>query len=365
MIKIGIDARSLGSKVCGVSRVVASLINALALVDEINQYYVYLDLPIEGLALPNNYHLIYTNCNRMNMLNDFKFSQIIGRNKLDVLHVMHSWIPFFLPKKIKKIVTIYDVFPVTDDNFFSNRKPFQKLFQRYFRFLTLYTLSKVDLVITISNYCKNEIRKISIKSTPHIEIMYLPPGITKLVEFNNNDLVGEEYILYLGNYRSYKNIDTLIKGFSHYALGCNSRLKLVMAGNDDVRHLKSLSQTMGILNRVFFIERPDDKTLDCLYKYAKALVLPSINEGYGLTAIEAMGYGVPVLISNAEALIEVYGDAALIFDKSNPKDLSEKINRILTDNNLRAHLVLRGYDCVRPMSWLNNAERLKALYESS
>lgn len=364
-MKIGIDARSLGAKICGVSRVTLSLIKALGLLDHINSYYIYTNLVTEIPDLPENFRVIPTRCDRMNALHDFRFYRLILNDNLDVLHVMHSWLPLFIPQHVKKLVTIHDIFTVTDPDFFNKRKPFHRIFRLCFAVLTWMTVKRSDVVITITNYCANDIKRRFDAQSKRFEIVHNSPGIKPEIKITSSDsIVKCDYMFYLGNFRSYKNVPTLLKGYAHFLSLTGSATDLVIAGNDDNTGVKVLCAGLGIMNRVHFFLRPSDEIVDNLYCHAKAFVFPSLFEGFGIPPIEAMSYGIPVIISDAEALVEIAGDAALVFDRTSPEDLAAKIMQILNNIDLRNDLVQRGYSCVRRYTWENSAKRLKTVYES-
>lgn len=364
-MKIGIDARALGQKICGVSRVALSLIEVLGQIDELNSYVIYTNTVVKIPGLPANFRIVTTGCNRMNSLNDYRFYKFMLLDDLDLLHVMHSWLPLFIPRKVKKIVTIHDIFTVTDPHFFAKRRPFHWILRFYFWVLTWLTALRADVIITISRYCAEEIKRVFNLKDKRFEIVYNSPGITPEGDDSRSAVMGDrEYLFYLGNFRSYKNVPTLVEGFAHFLKSTGQNIELVLAGNDDNTQIKALCARLSIADRVHYFYRPTDELVDHLYRNARAFVFPSLYEGFGIPPIEAMSYGIPVIISDAEALVETSGDAALVFDRTSPEDLAAKIKQILNDSDLRDDLVKRGYECARRYTWENSAKQLKAVYES-
>ena len=363
-MRIGLDARSVGLKICGVSRVTLCQIEALAKIDSINEYIVYTDALDDIPGLPANFSIVKTGCNRMNAFHDFRFRQFLKRDDLDVLHVMHSWLPMSIPTGIKKVVTIYDIFTVTDPLFFIKRKPLHYIFREYFRLITWLTVVRADAIFTISNYCVREIRSVFNAENKKIEVVYLSPGVKPAEKPSFSRIVPNEYLFYLGNFRNYKNVPTLIRGYARYLKRSASPADLVIAGNDDSTEIRALCAELAITDKVHFYHRPSDETVDNLYRNARAFVFPSLFEGFGIPPIEAMSYGIPVIISDAEALVETSGDAALVFDRKSPEDLAVKIEKIFSDSDLREDLVQRGHECARRYTWENSAKQLKAVYES-
>jgi len=339
-------------------------IEALAKIDTLNKYIVFTDALDNIPGLPENFSVVKTGCNRMSVFQDFRFRQFLERANLDVLHVMHSWLPVSIPTGVKKVVTIHDIFSVTDPLFFIKRRPFHFIFREYFRLLTWMTVARSDAICTISNYCVSEIRRIFNATNKIIKVVYHSAGVKPVDKPLSSSLLPYEYLFYLGNFRNYKNVTTLLHGYAQFVKDTNSPIKLVIAGNDDNSGISALCTELGISDYVCFFHRPTDETVDSLYRNAKAFVFPSLFEGFGIPPIEAMSYGVPVIISDAEALIETSGEAALVFNRKSPDDLATKINQIINDTDLRDDLVQRGYECASRYTWENSARQLKAVYES-
>jgi glycosyltransferase involved in cell wall biosynthesis len=95
------------------------------------------------------------------------------------------------------------------------------------------------------------------------------------------------------------------------------------------------------------------------------LVLPSLAEGFGITALEAMTVGVPVVASNRGALPEVVGDAGLLVDPESVSDLSNALERVLSDPGLRRSMSERGIQRARQFSWTESADRLYDAYRTA
>lgn len=120
--------------------------------------------------------------------------------------------------------------------------------------------------------------------------------------------------------------------------------------------------SLGVVNRVETCEG-NDAMLANLYTYASAFAYPSLCEGFGIPPLEAMYYGCPVVASNVSSIPEVVGDAGLYFDPMSVDDISEKLQSVLSDTQLRALLISRGKKRVQEFSWEKcTAETLK-VYE--
>ncbi len=355
-MRIGIDARSITGKTCGVSRVVLRMLEALSRMGLSDQFIVYTD-QIDDLELGNGFLVRRTGLSRMNVLNDLRFSRMLYADGVDIFLSGHSWLPLFLRGRMLKTVMIYDIFSVTDSDFFRKRGLLGPLYRFYFFLITMHTVRRADCVFTISEYCKREIQRVY-PFAKRIEVVYLSPGIAydhRLPEPLRS--VNAGYILYVGNFRSYKNIDVLLRGYALYAEAAGA-LRLVLAGNDDPATLRQLITELGIGDRIDFFTRPVDAALYGLYRHAAMLVQPSKYEGFGIPPIEAMSFDVPVIVSDAEALIEVTAGSAIVFRKDDPADLCHAIQRIESDATLRANFVSKGKKNIKRFSWDASARKL-------
>lgn len=123
--------------------------------------------------------------------------------------------------------------------------------------------------------------------------------------------------------------------------------------------------TLGLSNQVRFLGFVSPADIRCLYRLATLLVYPSRFEGFGMPIWEAFEAGLPVLSSNASALVEVAGGAALPFDPDDPAGLARALGEALSDASLRERLIARGREVVRGKDWREVALRYRALYRAA
>jgi len=156
--------------------------------------------------------------------------------------------------------------------------------------------------------------------------------------------IGSPYVLYVGNFNPHKNIPRLIRAFAMLPGPVRSRHSLVLAGGygDGRPELAALAASLGLTDRVIFTGRVDDADLPALYAEAATYVTPSLEEGFGSTVLEAMACGAPVITSNRAALPEVVGDAGLLFDPTQEKDIAAVLARVLSDAGLADDLRRRA-----------------------
>ena len=156
---------------------------------------------------------------------------------------------------------------------------------------------------------------------------------------------GLPYWLYVGGLSPHKNLIRLIEAFSGLPEGLGSLVIVGDFGDTFHTHLPELRQKArdsGVGHRVVFTGFVPDEPLATIYRHAQALVLPSLWEGFGLPAAEAMACGVPILHSHAGSLPDVVGDAGLAFDPLKVDDIREKWLQLAGNAGLRAELAQNG-----------------------
>ena len=108
-----------------------------------------------------------------------------------------------------------------------------------------------------------------------------------------------------------------------------------------------------------------DEELLTIYQHAIALVHPSLSEGFGLTGLEAMASGLPVIASTSGSLPEVYAEAALYFDPHKPHELAQKMTTLLQNPKLRKSLIQSGLNQVKKYSWHKMARQTLDIYDQA
>jgi glycosyltransferase involved in cell wall biosynthesis len=156
--------------------------------------------------------------------------------------------------------------------------------------------------------------------------------------------VGGAYVLYVGSFMPHKNLGRLLRAWAALPGALRASHRLVLAGDGDPGRagLHALASSLGITASVVFPGRIDDADLPSLYSGASVLVLPSLEEGFGLPAVEAMACGTPVIVSDGGALPEVTAGAAVVVDADKEEAIASAITAVLVDADHAAALRRRG-----------------------
>jgi glycosyltransferase involved in cell wall biosynthesis len=172
---------------------------------------------------------------------------------------------------------------------------------------------------------------------------------------------GTKYLLYVGGLSPHKNLLRLVAAM---ARGVPEDVMLVLTGDlHDVFHshvpeIRTAIETHALEKRVFLTGFVPDEDLVFLYNRAYALVFPSLVEGFGLPAVEAMACGTPVIASNAGSLPEVVGDAGVYFDPTDVGSIAEAMIALLRRPEERAVLSRRALDRATRFTWAASARGL-------
>jgi glycosyltransferase involved in cell wall biosynthesis len=168
----------------------------------------------------------------------------------------------------------------------------------------------------------------------------------------------------VGTIEPRKNYVRLVEGYS-VLLGRGIRRRLVIAGGPGWMYEPVFERIRALgLQRSVTLLRPSDEHLAALYAAADAFVYPSLYEGFGIPALEALSAGVPSAVSNTSALPEVVGDAALLFDPRSPEAIADAMERLLTDRTLRERLKEEGPAQASRFSWARAADETTTLYRA-
>jgi len=158
--------------------------------------------------------------------------------------------------------------------------------------------------------------------------------------------LGPRYALYVGNFLPHKNLPRLLRAWAALPPTLRGTHRLILAGGDRAGRppLEALARSLGVTASVGFAGLVADEDLPAVYGGAATLVLPSLEEGFGLPALEAMACGAPVIASRRGALPEVVGDAGVLVEPEQGDALTAALTRVLGSDGERAALARRGLE---------------------
>jgi glycosyltransferase involved in cell wall biosynthesis len=174
------------------------------------------------------------------------------------------------------------------------------------------------------------------------------------------------YILFVGTIEPRKNLITLLDAYSLLkARGTIEPMPaLVVIGQKGwlSDQVYTRMEELGLQEQVYFLHGVDDQNLPLFYAGARLFALPSIYEGFGIPALEALASGTPVVSSNGGSLPEVVGDAGLLLDPRNTDSWADAIEHVLLDPELESRLRAQGPQQASRFSWERAAQETIRLY---
>ena len=228
---------------------------------------------------------------------------------------------------------------------------------------------QADRVITVSEHARSRIietlhipgdRVDSIHHGIDAERFTPEPGADE--EILRGLDIPDHFLFYPAGLWPHKNHSAILEALTAPA---NQEVELVLCG-PTMKRLGAFEQSvrrLGLSSRVHHLGFIHPDALAPLYRRARALVFPSLYEGFGLPPLEAMACGCPVACSDAASLAEVCGDAALLFDAHEPSDVESAVERIFGDEGLQSQLRDAGIRRAAGFTWENAARLHRATFE--
>lgn len=174
----------------------------------------------------------------------------------------------------------------------------------------------------------------------------------------------DRYVLFVGGFNPRKNIGNLLRA---YSLVKNSfSHDLVIVGFKRWKYAQDfeLIDQLGLQDRVHRLGYVSDSDLVAIYNLADLFVFPSLYEGFGIPVLEAMACGCPVVSTTTGCTPEVAGDAAVLVNPYDHKEIAEAIGRVLSDDAIRRTLISKGLERIGNFGWSKCAEETLRLFES-
>lgn len=374
-MRIGIDARLYGLEHAGLGRYVMRLVDEVIKLDRKNEYVLFLKSShAEKFKNRKRVKVVTTNIPIYSLAEQTVLPLVFAKEKLDLLHVPHFNAPLFYSGKL--ILTIHDLIkhdskgPET-----TTRHRWLYLFKRFgYLALTNTIAHRADYILTPSNYVKEDVVKRLHISPEKISVTYeAASGSIKEMALSDEDKKNilnkyhliQPFVVYTGSVYPHKNVDVLVDAIAKHNQNKEVDLQLALICSRSVfwDRLNQKIVQKGLENYIKLLGFVEDEDVSKIYSLALALVHPSKMEGFGLTGLEAMSVGLPVVSSNASCLPEVYGDAALYFNPNDVDDLVSCLETLIKDQDLRQGMSTRGYLQARKYSWQKMAKETLSVYK--
>lgn len=237
---------------------------------------------------------------------------------------------------------------------------YSRAFVLWYRLLFRHLARSAERLLTVSGFSRDRLA-LALGLSPE-RLQVVPGGAEHLQAVTPDDavrvhhaLVGQSFVLAVASANPTKNLEQLIRAFA--ALPEHLQARLVIVGGDNSRVFRP-GRPMADAQRVVRVGTVDDAGLKSLYLHASALAFPSIYEGFGLPALEAMACGCPVIAARAGALPQVCGEAAMYVDPQAVGDLTRALHTMLADGTQSGHFRNAGRARAKAFTWAASADAL-------
>lgn len=288
----------------------------------------------------------------------FTYNLWTGTGKGKIWHSTY----YTMPEKWTgySVATVHDMVFELFPQFYSG--PGFDLFRQRKRF----SVQRADAVICVSGTTRQDVLRFYELDADRIHVV--PNACSDI--FRRLDCTGlsrigqveQPFLLYIGNRARYKNFAILAKVYSLWHRRKEVALVLV-GGKSFSESEQQLMEELAIAKQVKLLRDIDDETLCCLYNRALAFIYPSLYEGFGMSLLEAMACGCPIIASRIPSTVEVAGDCPIYFDPSEEDDLLNALDTALSEGR-NSERIQTGLERVKFYSWDKTAAQTLKIYRS-
>lgn len=336
-MRIAIDARKIGD--FGIGTYIRGLLRGLNEIGGNEQYVVLAPRGAEGI--PERFEHVAADAPHYSLRELLSVGREARRGGADLLHAPHYVVPF---TRLPVVVTIHDLIHL-------HVRPRNPLAPLYARAMLGRAVRKSARIFTVSAAVRDDI--VSELGGDPGKIVVTVNGVDDRFRAELPNPAPKRYFLFAGNDKPHKNAERLVEAFGRVRAAMPD-LSLILAGGAFER----FQSREGVITPGFVTV----EELASLYRNALAVVQPSIEEGFGLPAAEAMASGAAVITSKARALVEVTGDAALHADAESVDSIAAAMEKIASNDSLRVTLARRGIERARVLTWKRCAELTRDAY---
>ena len=276
----------------------------------------------------------------------------LTRRTFDVAFSPH---PLLLPASSAQVVMVHDL------DFLKHPERTEREIRRDYPRLARPHAHRAARIVVPSQYTAAQVE--ALLHVPRSKIAVCPAGFPEWARAPRGfDRTG--YLLFVGSLEPRKNLSQLLTAYEELVTRLPALPRLVLAGrlSDGMNDLLHRTTRPPLVGRVDHLGYVSDAERQSVYEGARALVLPSFDEGFGMPALEAMSLGIPVVASDRGALPELVGDAGILIDPTSEADLAEACRQVLTDDGLAQDLADRGRSRAATFSWRRTAQTVRQAF---
>ena len=271
----------------------------------------------------------------------------------------HSPVYAICPPAKRWVVTVHDLFTFKLNYAETTQRKELKILKRM--------EERASHVITVSDSTRRDLLDLAPSLQDRVSVIYegVHEGYRVIKDYRSvikKYSLNTPYLLYVGSADANKNIPRLLAAFKNIHKKIEQNLVLVGDTNWRYKPIIEWVRNNEMEDRILFTGFIPENDLPAVYNGADASVCPSLYEGFGLTVLEAMACGIPVVVSNVSSLPEIAGDTAVYCDPHEVDSLSNALLRVSLDSDLRKVLSAKGLERAKYFSWESAAKKTLDIY---
>ncbi len=362
--KIIIDGRGLRYST---GRYTRKVLDELQKIDTENQYLVVVNVDDEPhwspLKKSINFSRVTVSYRHYSLGEQLGFAKFLYQQKADLVHYTMPQQPLLYFRK--HVTTIHDLILLRHKNVQKSKVNFA-FRQWVFSWFVKWVARTSKYVLTVTDFARSDIVSYTKVNPNKVIRTYLAADKLSGNSRSIAELSGKKFIAYVGIAHVHKNLPFALRAFEELKRK-HPDLHIAFAGRKTIHYerLQLLADAMENADSVHILGFIDDDQLRWLYENATAYFFPSLDEGFGLPALEAMHFDVPVASSNATCLPEVYGDSAEYFDPHSTSSAVAAVDRILSDKRHADMLIRRGHKLLKKYNWSKTAKEIHRVYQKA
>jgi glycosyltransferase involved in cell wall biosynthesis len=368
-LKVGVDARLLCLPPTGIGRYTAELCNNLCLRGV--EVFCYLPGALSvAYSLDRRIKVRVRAVKKSGETAKIVWSQtslpaLAARDSVDLLWGASHRLPWFLPRKIARVVTIHDLvwrkYPQT----------MRKSTRWAERLFVPAAVHAADQIIADSRSTETDLLEAFPRSRDKISVVYPGAGIGNDKHSNSDDCLAclgikRSFFLFVGTLEPRKNLKRLVSAYGLLSPEMRQKAQMVIVGGQGWGGLQLCQwiRSRGLVDDVLLTGYVTDEQLSALYAAARFLAMPSLYEGFGFPVLESMSRGTPALVSNVSSLPEICGDAAVMVDPLDETSIAKGLNGLISGPQ-RDDLARRAKPQASKFSWEKAAAEVEKVFRKA
>lgn len=374
---VGINAhllsRSRSYRAAGISRHIGNLVDQLCGVDDTHRYTVFVGPDGGPLNATSESRLTYSTSGMHTSRPPMRilWEQVVAPIELRRLHVDVYHAPAYVAPLVTScptVVTVHDLSFERLPHFFNRSN------RMYLSAMTRASVSTARQIIAVSDSTRREL--VELLGVPEHLITVIPNGVEpvfrpieedQVARFRSERGLPDRFILFLGTLEPRKNVRTLLRAFARLRRERGIDHSLVLAGAKGWLYESIFEETraLGLESAVLFPGFVPFEEQPLWYNASTVFAFPSIYEGFGIPALEAMACGTPVVCSDTTSLPEVVGDAGITVPPMDDVALADALWQVLDQPAKAARMRAAGLTRAKSFDWASVARATVAVYDAA